>query len=391
MFSHSKIGTFENCPLQFKYRYIDKVEVEVEQTIEAFLGTLVHEALEKLYKDKMFQKENTLDDLLKFYKDEWKKRWNKAIKIVRRGYTEKNYRDMGIKFITDYYNMHKPFDEGHTIGLEKQIHVTIGPYKLVGYIDRITFLGNGHYEVHDYKTSATLMTQEKADADRQLALYSIAVKQMFPDAKKVDLVWHYLAFDKEVRSARTDKQLEKLQDEILEGIREIEKAAKAGTFPAKESALCSWCAYREICPRWTHAEKVEELPPNKYLKDPGVKLVNKYVELNAKIKELGQELEEIKDALIAFRDKTGSENIQGSDFVARVRQYDSWTFPKAGTEDREKLEKTLEKTGKLEDVKTFSTFALAKALPLWDESTRKKIEKYAKSGKVDRIYLGKIK
>ncbi len=58
-YSHSKLSTFEQCPIKFKYRYIDKIPVEFEKTIEAFLGEIVHEALEWLYTE-IKAKKNTL-------------------------------------------------------------------------------------------------------------------------------------------------------------------------------------------------------------------------------------------------------------------------------------------------------------------------------------------
>ena len=75
-FSHSRIGCFEQCPLKYKFNYIDKLETEIEDTVEAFLGKRVHETLEKLYKDLKFQKLNTLKELLDFFNSEWKKNWN---------------------------------------------------------------------------------------------------------------------------------------------------------------------------------------------------------------------------------------------------------------------------------------------------------------------------
>jgi len=45
--SHSSLGSFENCPRQYWYQYIGKPPVERVDTIEAFLGTYVHETLEK--------------------------------------------------------------------------------------------------------------------------------------------------------------------------------------------------------------------------------------------------------------------------------------------------------------------------------------------------------
>jgi hypothetical protein len=44
--SHSSLGSFENCPRQYWYQYIGKPPVERVDTIEAFLGKRVHEALE---------------------------------------------------------------------------------------------------------------------------------------------------------------------------------------------------------------------------------------------------------------------------------------------------------------------------------------------------------
>ncbi|MDO9289175.1 MAG: PD-(D/E)XK nuclease family protein, partial [Thermodesulfovibrionales bacterium] len=66
IYSNSRLSTYENCPQQYKLRYIDKVELPegAEEGIEAFLGSRVHEALEKLYKELILTKLNSLDDLL---------------------------------------------------------------------------------------------------------------------------------------------------------------------------------------------------------------------------------------------------------------------------------------------------------------------------------------
>lgn len=63
-YSYSRLSLFENCPLAYRYKYLDKVEMEPE-TIEAFMGKRVHEALEKLYRDLKHSKVNALEDLIK--------------------------------------------------------------------------------------------------------------------------------------------------------------------------------------------------------------------------------------------------------------------------------------------------------------------------------------
>jgi putative RecB family exonuclease len=48
VYSHSRLSCFEQCPQKFKLQYIDKVETDVEESVEAFLGSRTHETLEKL-------------------------------------------------------------------------------------------------------------------------------------------------------------------------------------------------------------------------------------------------------------------------------------------------------------------------------------------------------
>jgi putative RecB family exonuclease len=120
-YSNSKLSCFESCPLKYSYLYIEKLEKPSEETIEQFLGKRVHEALEKLYKDLKFQKLDSLPELLSFYNSEWSKNWNPGIILVRKDYSEENYRKMGEKYLTDYYNRYHPFDQSRTIGLEQKV------------------------------------------------------------------------------------------------------------------------------------------------------------------------------------------------------------------------------------------------------------------------------
>ena len=126
-YSHSRIGSFETCPQQYKFQYIDKVEVTRPNTVEAFLGSIVHTALEKLYTDLRFDKHLSLEDVLAFFNDLWHKSWNEDIVIVKQDYTAENYRKMGERYLSDYYHHHKPFDEGKIIGLETQDSLSLDP------------------------------------------------------------------------------------------------------------------------------------------------------------------------------------------------------------------------------------------------------------------------
>ena len=66
-YSYSKLQTYEQCALRYKFKYIDKIPVEIEETIEGFLGKCVHSALDFLYKEKMQERLININVLIDFY------------------------------------------------------------------------------------------------------------------------------------------------------------------------------------------------------------------------------------------------------------------------------------------------------------------------------------
>ena len=330
-YSHSRLSTFENCPYQYKLRYIDKIKVDVPTTIECFMGDLVHQTLEKLYKDKKFMKDDSKEELLKFYKDLWEKEYSDDILIAKadQGLTAENYKKMGVKFIENYYDKHKPFDQLTILGLETTDRMTLpdGNQWHVR-IDKLACDDDGNYYVCDYKTNARMKDQEEADADRQLALYSIWVKDKFKDAKSVKLVWHMLAFNKDAVSERTDEQLEKLQQDVCDKIKEIESATE---FPRNQTGLCNYCVYKGICPSFKHELELEEKTIEEFKKDDGVRLVDEYSEVKMKLGELKKKDEELKGKLINYVKQFDIDVVYGSNKKCSVKEFDKCLMP----EDKE--------------------------------------------------------
>lgn len=387
-YSHSRLATFEQCPLKFKFGYVDKLEGAWD-TIEAFLGTCVHETFEKLYTNLKFQKTNTLEELLFFYNEQWKKGWNADIRIVRPEYTPENYRLMGEKFIRDYYKRCYPFNQGKTLGLEMRVELDLdgtGRYMLQGYIDRLSMVNGNVYEIHDYKTANTLPLQEEKDKDRQLALYALAVKRMYPDAKEIVLVWHFLAFDKEIRSARTDLELKELTRQVIEIIQKVEVEKE---WAPKESALCDWCEYAPMCPRQKHKHQLLQLPSNKYLQDSGVKLVNVYHELNEQKKKIELELEQVKDVLFAFSRENKMDNIVGSSVTAKLRTYTNAKLPGKEDPQRAIVEEILKRSGTWDKFQELNTFELSKALQFGkvDLKVAAALKPFIELSSIRKVYL----
>ena len=397
VYSHSRLSCYEQCPQKFKLQYIDKVETEVEGSIEAFLGSRVHETLEKLYRDLKFQKINSLDDLLVFLRDEWKKNWSDDIVIVKEEYTQENYLKMGEKYLSDYYKRYHPFNQGKTIALEERILVNLddtGEYKLQGYIDRLSENSDGFYEIHDYKTNSRLPLVDYIKSDRQLALYMIGVKNSYPDVKHVHLIWHFLEFDKEVDSTRTDTELEQLKKDTVGLIDTIESDER---FEASPSLICDWCEFKAVCRQWSHLYKIMEKPENEYMSDSGVQLVNRYAEVKNKQKllnnECDAELEKLEEALITFAEKEKVDCVFGSKNKVKITESERYSFPSKNSKEREQLEEILRKYGKLEEVSQLDTTALGEIIKekQWEPKVLEALKKYVELEKKKRLYLSKMK
>lgn len=324
-YSHSRLGTFQQCRYRYKLKYIDKVKAEIPATVETFMGSLVHTALEKLYKDLQFQKLNTKEDLLDFFDQQWDATWDDNILIAKAEYTSHNYRDMGKKFIADFYDHYKPFNHLRTLGLETEDRLDLGNgHQYHIRIDRLATDGNGTYYVCDYKTNSKLKAQGELDEDRQLAMYSLWVKQQFGDCQVVKLVWYFLAFDKEMVSERSEEQLSKLKQEVVDLIGEIECCTE---YPTNVTALCDYCEYRGMCPAFKHKAELEAKTPEEYSEDDGLLLVDEYAKWDSLEKEAKKRKEELQEELISFAGQHEVEAIYGSEKRVAIRPYTKWSYP----------------------------------------------------------------
>lgn len=391
LYSHSRISCFENCPYKYKLKYIDKIKPEIETSIEAFLGSMVHDTLERLYKDMRFQKINTIEEILAYYNEIWTKNWVPNIIIVRKDYTQENFRAMGEVFIRDYYNKHHPFDQTKTIGLEKRIVIDLennGKYKLQGYIDRLSCKNAGEYEIHDYKTNSSLPQIEYLKKDRQLALYAMAVKKIYPDAENIKLIWHFLSFNKDIVLEKTDEELEQLKHDTKKAIDAIESAS---SYPTVVTKLCDWCEFRSKCPEWGHIAKTDSMSLNTFIGESGVKLVNEYAELTNKKKGLEEEIEKIKEKILAYSKEKSLNIMTGTSHNVRIWRANKFKFPGRDEPRREELEDFLRKANLWNDVSSLDTFILSKKMdnPEWPDDITKAIEKFGNRETIERLYLKK--
>jgi putative RecB family exonuclease len=314
-----------------------------------------------------------------------------------------DYRQVGRKALADYYTRYCPFDQSQTLSLEAQVFIALDDaekYRLRGFIDRLAQRHDGTYEIHDYKTAGYLMTQKAADTDRQLALYQIGIEGMWDDVRNVDLIWHFVRFDKEIRSRRSAEQLNAVKAQCIGVIKDIEaRGQEAASFPTVPTGLCDWCDYRELCPATKHYVAVASLPPKRYKADAGVQLVDRWatlcdqrLALEEQASQIKAEEEAVQQEVLVFAEQQGLQSVAGSSCHADILEKATLDYPRAGDDCREGFEEALHQAGVWNDVVTINGQRL-KSLWLGDEElpskARKLLEPFIKETNDRRAKLKK--
>jgi putative RecB family exonuclease len=400
LYSHSRLSSYENCPFQYKLKYVDRVQAPLGTTIEAFVGSRVHDALEWLYRLARDGRVATKEELVQKYQALWEAKWEDEIRVIKQELEVEHYRSNGQKWVEQYWDRYQPFDQGITIDLECKVFIDLpGGGKVMGYIDRLEKVGNKHFVIHDYKTSGKLPTPHATKNDRQLALYMLGIKQRYPDLKKIDLVWHFVRFDEDVWSQRTDEQLQEMAEQTASLIETVDAAVERKDLPTKTSALCDWCEFRPLCPEFANLYEMENqeetLLASVITASEASALVDELVSLRDEKQritgEMDERTDEIREKLRAYSAETGHSSIYGAEHYATVSTTTSVDVPKAGSEPRLELELVLKSLGLWDQVDQLSSSKLKKLADsdaLADDQ-REAVNKYLAYSEHPRVKLRK--
>ncbi len=397
IYSHTRLNCFEQCPKKFEYKYLQRIAVPERESIEQFMGKKVHETFEKLFRDLQHTKKNTLSELLVYFESIWKQGWKDEIVINKESLTKEHYFELGKRCVANFYEKNFPFDKGKALGFEQQITLDLngdGKYKLTGYIDLLVQVGKNHFQIQDYKTFSKLPEQAKMEKDEQLAIYQMWVQQEFPEAKKVDLIWQYVVFQREGISHRTSKDLEKTKKRLISLINRIESTEY---YPTKPGPLCDYCSYKPICPAWAHGQELKKLEPKQYSEEEGVKLADEYTKLyqekQALLNKIEGEMETLKAQIFDYAKQHEFEVVQGTTHKLRLKTSEKTRFPAKNSEERRHLEELIKKHNLWAELSELDTTKLGHALEEGeiDKKTAKELKKYVEKTETKTIYVSKLK
>jgi len=391
-YSYSKIDQFRKCPRQYRFNHIEKATVEKPVSVEIFLGSAVHRALEKLYKFKINGRIQPEEEMLADYHKDWEGPDRDRIKVTREHMGIDDFIDTGARALKKYYEMYHPFDEGEIIGLEKNAGFPLDPanrFMMRAKLDKILLRGDGVVEIIDYKTQSRLPTQQDLDNDLQMALYQHAVNFLWPQFDKIELKQIYLRQGIAMSTVMSRDKLDELKQDAINLIYEIEQAGRDDYFPVRESALCDYCPYFELCPAKRHRQALDDEAADVLDPETGRELAERYLKLNYEKKKIESEMKALKEDIVGYCDKTEMNRLDAVTGFLKITSTEKEGFP-TKTEDNQAFikisqlarEAGLDECFKLEPNVLFKDLYAGKKL---DDALMEKLSKFVRKKRSDTI------
>lgn len=284
VFSYSKLEVFKNCPLQYRYKYIEK-KYSQDTSIALELGSLCHYVLEQ--KGRMIAagrnvNYDRLNDILLdgvSEVDEKTKEKLLGVNQLKRKYFDV-WHETDNASGASYEDKIKIFNQVLHNDMEdtnwKPVYFEM-PFEFVwdnkviikGFIDRID-VKESQYRTIDYKTSKKVYEQSKLATSLQFGIYALAILNEF-GVLPTESIYRFILIDDE-QYALTKGWEKRLIKALNKVFGDIETSEKKKIFVPKPSPLCHWCnfcqtnpeatIYRNECEyfsKWTPIQKTFEV------------------------------------------------------------------------------------------------------------------------------------
>ncbi len=243
--SPSKVSTFTDCALAFRFSAIDKLPEP--PSAPATKGSLVHRALELLFCERPDDRTpEAAAGALEVAVDEFRQ-LDEYVGLEMDSEAEAAFVAEARTMVDRYFQLEDPRTIT-PIGIELRLEAHVGDLRLRGIIDRLELDADGELVVTDYKTGRVPSEQQERARLGGVHFYAFMCEQLFGKRPaRVQLM--YLGPSPQIIVARpSDQSIRALERKVGAIWTAVERACEREDFRPKPSRLCDWCAFKAWCP-----------------------------------------------------------------------------------------------------------------------------------------------
>ncbi|MEE4271989.1 MAG: PD-(D/E)XK nuclease family protein [Thermoanaerobaculales bacterium] len=243
-FSFSRVKTFHQCPLRYRYRYLKGLK-EVFRSIESYMGNVVHDVLEWLYDERRKRESPDLETALATLAGHWSAGLGDEIAVIRCSDRVDDYLVVAREILARFHRETFTRDRSTTVALEKRLNRKLSDSVVfTGFADRIGRTENGRLFVVDYKTSKKQGDDSEFSEGLQAPLYAACAMAHEGDTEAL-AGYHYLRHG----HTRWQSVDEDRAAALMNRFRQLaEETSVATEFEPRPGILCAWCGFNEMCP-----------------------------------------------------------------------------------------------------------------------------------------------
>ena len=243
--SPSKISSFTNCALAFKFSAIDRLAEPPSPA--ATKGTLVHRALEGLFwnhdtgRRTLAAGLHELDQAWTLMSDE-----PEILDLALSGLQAQAFIDDARVLIRNYFDIEDP-NSIDAVGVEMSLEAQVGDIRLRGIIDRLDRIKDGQLVITDYKTGRAPSPNQENSRLAGVNFYSLLCEQVLGERPALVKLL-YLRQPVIIASEPSEQTHRALSNRTTAVWSAISRACENEDFRPKTSPLCSWCGFKPYCP-----------------------------------------------------------------------------------------------------------------------------------------------
>ncbi len=247
--SPTRLTTYLACPMKYRWTYVDdRGRWYLRSKSYYSFGTTLHGVLQRFH-DSGDIGVTTTAEAAAALEESW----------IDAGYSSQEEMTQalaeGKEILAGYIEQHQGQPvTAETLWVEKSLRMDMGPFVLMGRLDRVDEHEDGTLEVIDYKSGREAVSEDEVKNDLAMAIYQLLVRDKFPE-RPVCASIIALRSGAKATATLSDEEAEELKRDLLVLGEEIFNRDWEYIEP-NAKLLCVKCDFLPLCRRHSEFELV---------------------------------------------------------------------------------------------------------------------------------------